>query len=153
MRLAAYQPEIAGNMGALLRLAACFGLAVDVVEPCGFVFSDAKMRRAGMDYAERVTVTRHADWLALRAAAPGRIVLLTTKGDVRLPDFAFAPDDTLLMGSESAGVPADVARACDARVRIPIAPGVRSLNIAVAAAVAIGEALGQLDAWPKGAAA
>lgn len=149
MRLAAYQPEIAGNMGALLRLAACFALPMDIVEPCGFVFSDVRMRRAGMDYAQNVAIARYADWHAMRAAAPARIVLLTTKGTIRLPDFAFARDDTLLLGSESAGVPADVAGACDARIRIPIAAAVRSLNVAVAAAIAVGEAVRQTGTWPQ----
>ena len=150
MRLAAYQPEIAGNMGALLRLAACFAVPVDVVGPCGFVWSDARMRRAGMDYAQGVTVAHHNDWMALRAiSASSRIVLLTTKGDVRLPDFAFRPNDTLLMGSESAGVPDAVARESDARVRIPIASGLRSLNIAVAAGIALAEALRQTGGLPE----
>ena len=149
VRIAAYQPEIAGNMGALLRLAACFGIDVDVVEPCGFVWSDARMRRAGMDYAERVAVTHHASFEGLRAGTGGRIVLLTTRGDVRLYDFVFAPGDTLLMGCESAGVPAEVAARCDARVRIPLDPLVRSLNIAVAAGIALGEALRQTEGLPE----
>ncbi len=149
MRLATYQPEIAGNMGALLRLAACFAVPVDVVEPCGFVWSDARMRRAGMDYAARVAVVRHASFDALCDARPGRIVLLTTKGDVRLHDFAFAPSDTLLLGSESAGVPEAIAAACDARVRIPLDPAVRSLNIAVAAGIALAEALRQTGGLPE----
>ncbi len=143
MRLACYQPEIAGNMGALLRLAACFEIGIDIVEPCGFVFSDAKMRRAGMDYAAHVAVTRHADWSAFRTATTRRIVLLTTKASDDLYDFAFDDADTLLLGSESAGVPDTVASACEARLRIPIAPVVRSLNIAVAAGIALGEALRQ----------
>ena len=150
MRIACYQPEIAGNMGAILRLAACFEVDVDIVEPCGFVWSDARMRRAGMDYAAQVAVRHHADWNAFRAALPSsRVVLLTTKGDVRLPDFAFRPDDILLMGRESAGVPGDVAAACDARVRIPLAPAVRSLNIAVATGIALAEALRQTGGLPK----
>lgn len=136
-------------MGALLRLAACFDLPVDIVEPCGFVFSDARMRRAGMDYAQSVAIARHADWTALRASVVTRIVLLTTKATVRLPDFAFAADDVLLMGSESAGVPPEVAAACDAAVRIPIARTVRSLNIAVAAGIALGEALRQTGRLPE----
>ncbi len=148
MRIACYQPEIAGNMGAILRLAACFGVGVDIVEPCGFVFSDAKMRRAGMDYAQHVALVRHADWMSFRDTAPGRIILLTTKATVRLPDFAFSPDDVLLMGSESAGVPAEVAQGCDAAVRIPIATAVRSLNIAVAAGIALAEALRQNQMFP-----
>lgn len=148
MRLACYQPEIAGNMGAVLRLAACFGMPVDVIEPCGFVWSDAKMRRAGMDYAARVAVTHHIDWDAFAGARPGRTILLTTRGKHRLPDFAFAPDDTLLMGSESAGVPLDIARTCDAAVRIPIAGDVRSLNLAVATGLALYEAQRQLGMLP-----
>lgn len=134
-------------MGALLRLGACFGVAVDVVEPCGFIWSDARMRRAGMDYVDAVTVVRHADWAALRRAAR-RIVLLSTKGTLRLPDFAFQADDTLLLGSESAGVPAAVAEACDAVVRIPMQRALRSLNIAVAAGIALSEALRQTDGYP-----
>ena len=149
MRIACYQPEIAGNMGAVLRLAACFGIDVDVVEPCGFVFSDARMRRAGMDYAQHVALVRHAGWDEFAAAAPARIVLLTTKATVRLPDFVFHASDTLLMGSESAGVPPDVAAACHAAVRIPIAAPVRSLNIAVAAGIALSEALRQTGGLPE----
>ena len=149
MRFACYQPEIAGNMGAILRLAACFAVPVDVIEPCGFVFSDARMRRAGMDYAQHVPIVRHVDWAAFRAAYAGRIVLLTTKATTRLPDFAFRGDDILLMGSESAGVPADVASACEAAVRIPIAAPVRSLNIAVATGIALAEALRQTGGLPE----
>ncbi|MFM9976880.1 MAG: tRNA (cytidine(34)-2'-O)-methyltransferase [Sphingomonadaceae bacterium] len=143
MRIALYQPEIAGNVGAVLRLAACFGVAVDIIEPTGFAFSDARMRRAGMDYLDHVDIARHQGWHEFRAAAGGRIILLTTRGTERLHDVAFAPDDTLLMGSESAGVPPDVAHACAARVRIPIMPSVRSLNLAVATGIAISEALRQ----------
>ena len=134
-------------MGALLRLAACFGVALDVVEPCGFVWSDARMRRAGMDYAQSVTVERHHDWHALRARET-RIVLLSTKGVTRLPDFGFAAEDTLLLGSESAGVPVGVAEACEAVVRIPMRPELRSLNIAVAAGIALSEALRQTGGYP-----
>jgi tRNA (cytidine/uridine-2'-O-)-methyltransferase len=148
MRLACYQPEIAGNMGAILRLAACFGVAVDVIEPTGFVFTDARLRRAGMDYALRVPVARHPDWHNFRAKA-GRVVLLTTKATTRLHDFAFAADDTLLMGQESAGVPVEVAATCDVAVRIPISGDVRSLNLAVAAAIALTEALRQTGGLPQ----
>jgi tRNA (cytidine/uridine-2'-O-)-methyltransferase len=149
MRLACYQPEIAGNMGALLRLAACYGVPVDVIEPCGFVWSDAKMRRAGMDYAAQVPVERHIDWTAFQTAAPARLVLLTTNADQRLHDFRFEASDTLLMGSESAGVPMDVAQSCDAAVRIPISHAVRSFNLAVAAAIALTEALRQTGGLPE----
>jgi tRNA (cytidine/uridine-2'-O-)-methyltransferase len=148
MRIACYRPEIAGNMGAVLRLAACFEVAVDVIEPCGFVWSDAKMRRAGMDYARRVDVKHHCDWTAFRAGV-GRAVLLTTRGDLRLPDFAFCHGDTLVMGSESSGVPIDVAQSCDARIRIPIGGEVRSLNLAVATAIALYEAQRQLGVLPE----
>lgn len=148
MRLACYQPEIAGNMGALLRIAACYGTAVDIIEPCGFVFSDAKLRRAGMDYASHVSVDRHVDWAAFQSSGPTRIVLLTTKAETRLHDFAFEATDTLLFGSESSGVPREVAQSCDAAVRIPISRDVRSLNLAVAAAIALTEALRQTGELP-----
>lgn len=148
MRLACYQPEIAGNMGALLRLAACLRVAVDVIEPCGFAWSEARMRRAGMDYANKVPVTRHADFAAFMALQSGRVVLLTTKGDLRLHDFAFDASDILLLGQESAGVPGDVADACHARLRIPIDPEARSLNLTVAASIALAEALRQAGGWP-----
>lgn len=149
MRIALYQPEIAGNVGAVLRLAACFGVPVDIVEPAGFTFSDARMRRAGMDYIDHVTVTRHADWDHFRAQVPGRLILLTTHGDTRLHDVRFEPDDVLLMGSESAGVPFDVAQSCATRVRIPIQREVRSLNLAVATGIAISEALRQIGGLPE----
>lgn len=148
MRLALYQPEIPGNVGAMLRLAACFGVAVDVIEPCGFVWSDARMRRAGMDYIDHVSITRHADWDGFRAEA-GRIVLLTTKAEVSLTRFDFEAEDTLLMGQESAGVPASVREACHATVRIPLSPAVRSLNVSMAAGMALFEALRQTGSLPE----
>lgn len=149
MRVACYQPEIAGNMGAVMRLAACFGVGVDVIEPTGFVFNDARMRRAGMDYIDHVEVIRHADWSAFGAAAQGRIVLLSTKASDGLYDFRFDAGDTLLMGSESAGVPAEVAAACDAAVRIPLCRAVRSFNLGVAAGIALAEALRQTGGLPE----
>jgi tRNA (cytidine/uridine-2'-O-)-methyltransferase len=149
MRLALFQPDIAPNAGTLLRLCACLGVAADIVEPCGFVWSDAKLRRAGMDYLDRVAVQRHVSWDAYRAGrGPGRLVLLTTHGDTALPDFRFRGDDTLMVGRESAGVPDEVHAAADARVVIPMAPGARSLNVALAAAMALGEALRQTGQWP-----
>lgn len=149
LRLALYEPDIAANTGTILRLAACFSVGVDVIEPCGFVWSEPKLRRAGMDYLDRVDLARHASWARFREApAPGRLVLLSTKASIRLPDFRFAPGDTLLLGRESAGVPDDVRDAADAAVRIPMSPGERSLNVALAAALVLGEALRQLDAWP-----
>lgn len=149
MRIALYRPEIAGNVGAILRLAACLRVSVDIIEPTGFLWNDARLRRAGMDYIDRVKFVRHAGWEAFRSASGGRLLLLTTRGDVSPYDFAFERHDVLLFGSESAGVPGEVAIACTARLRIPIAPDVRSLNLAVACGIATAEALrrtGQLPA-------
>jgi tRNA (cytidine/uridine-2'-O-)-methyltransferase len=148
MRIALHQPEIAGNVGAVLRLGACLGLPVDVIEPCGFPFSDRALARSGMDYVEHVQVTRHADWDAFRAAQGGRPILLTTAGDVRLHDVAFRADDILLFGSESSGAPAYVHDAVSLRVRIPIAADARSLNLATACAITAAEALRQTGGWP-----
>jgi tRNA (cytidine/uridine-2'-O-)-methyltransferase len=152
MRLALYQPDIAQNTGAILRLAACMGVGVDVIEPCGFVWSDARLRRAGMDYLERAALRRHASWQAYRGARSGRLMLLTTRGDTPLPRAAFRADDTLLLGRESAGVDDAVHAAADRRIVIPMAPGLRSLNVALAAALALGEALRQTGQWPGEAA-
>jgi tRNA (cytidine/uridine-2'-O-)-methyltransferase len=149
MRIALYQPEIAGNVGAALRLAACFGVPVDIIEPTGFTFSDARMRRAGMDYIDHVALTRHENWESFHRQSRCRVILLTTHGDTRLHDVAFRCDDTLLMGSESAGVPDTVAATCFARVRIPISRRVRSLNLAVATGIAISEALRQTGELPE----
>lgn len=151
MRLCLYQPDIAGNVGTILRLAACLGVGVDIVEPCGFAFGDRALKRAGMDYAGSVDIRRHADWAAFRAAAPGRLVLLTTAGGTRLDRAGFADDDILLMGSEGAGVPPAVHDAASLRVRIPMREGYRSLNVAVAAGIALGEALRQTGGWPMDA--
>lgn len=148
MRIALHQPDIAGNVGTILRLGACMGVAVDIVEPCGFPLGDRALRRAAMDYAGAAAVVRHVDFARFRATVPGRLVLLTTGGATRLPDFAFHADDTLLLGSEGAGVPASVHDAADARVLIPMRAGFRSLNIAVAAAIALGEALRQTGGYP-----
>src|SRR5688572_15337770 len=126
MRLALHQPDQAGNVGAILRLAACLDVPVDIVEPCGFAFSDRALKRAGMDYAEMAQVVRHPSWDAFRVAAPGRLVLLTTAGDVALPEARFEAGDVLLLGSESGGVPAEVHEAAALRVRIPQAAGTRS---------------------------
>ncbi len=149
MRIALYQPEIAGNTGAVLRIAACFGVAVDIIEPMGFAFSDARMKRAGMDYAARVRVARHADWSAFRAAASGRLMLMTARGKHRLTETAFEPTDILVMGSESSGVPDDIAGECDGSVRIPIAKDARSLNLSVAAGIALFEALRRTGGLPQ----
>jgi tRNA (cytidine/uridine-2'-O-)-methyltransferase len=155
VRLVLYQPDIPQNAGNMLRTAACFEVPVDVVEPCGFVFSDRRLRRAGMDYLKRVRVERYSSWpsfLGRRLAAGAereRLVLLTAAGDVPYHEFRYRAGDLLLVGRESEGVPAAVAAEADARVRIPMAPHARSLNVAVAAAIVLGEALRQLAAFPR----
>jgi tRNA (cytidine/uridine-2'-O-)-methyltransferase len=149
MRIALYEPEIAGNVGAVLRLGACLGVAVDLIEPLGFAWDDRRVRRTAMDYIDHVEIVRHADFAAFRAAlGQSRLVLFTTKAEPSLYDFAFRPGDTLLFGKESAGVPAAVADLCDAKVRIPIRAEVRSMNLASAAALALGEGLRQVGAMP-----
>ena len=149
MRLALFQPDQAGNVGAAMRLAACLGVPLDVIEPCGFPWGEKAIRRAGMDYGEIANVTRHGDWDAFVGALPGRLVLLTTSGGAALPDAKFHVEDTLLMGSESAGAPPFVHERADLRVRIPLAAGARSLNLAVAAGIALAEALRQTGGWPE----
>ena len=149
MRISLYQPDIAGNVGTILRLAACLGVPVDIIEPCGFAFSDRSLRRSGMDYAAVAEVIRHPDWTAFDAARRGRLVLLTTAADLTLINTCFDPGDILLLGSEGAGVPPDIHAAADLRVRIPMRPGFRSLNVAVSAGIAIAEALRQTGGWPE----
>jgi tRNA (cytidine/uridine-2'-O-)-methyltransferase len=151
VRLALYEPDIPQNTGAVLRLAACFGLAVDIIEPCGFLIDDRRLRRAVLDYAARAAIGRHASWAAFQAGrpSPGRLVLMTTRGSVALHRFSFAADDTILLGRESAGVPASVHEAADARIVIPLRGGARSLNVALAAAIAVAEALRQTGGFPE----
>ena len=148
MRLALYQPDQAGNVGTILRTAACLGVPVDIVEPCGFPWSDRALKRAGMDYAEIATVSRHAGWDAFEAQLGGRLVLLTTQGDTGLDAARFEAGDVLMLGSESRGVPEAVHARAALRVGIPQAPGTRSLNIAVAGGIALAEALRQTGQWP-----
>jgi tRNA (cytidine/uridine-2'-O-)-methyltransferase len=148
VRIALYQPDQPGNVGAILRLGACLGVAVDIIEPCGFPFSDRALKRSGMDYAEQVEIGRHADWDAFAAALPGRLVLFTTRGGTRLPEARFEAGDTLLFGSESSGAPDFVHALADLEVRIPLKPALRSLNVAMAAGIGLAEALRQQDAWP-----
>ncbi len=148
MRIALFQPDIAGNVGTLLRLGACLGIGVDLIEPMGFPWSGRALARSGMDYAGLVEVRRHVDWNAFVATAAGRIVLATTTGAVPLPAARFEPDDILLLGSEGAGVPAHVHDRADLRVRVPMRAGLRSLNVAVAGAMLLGEALRQTEGWP-----
>jgi tRNA (cytidine/uridine-2'-O-)-methyltransferase len=144
MRIALFEPEIAGNVGAVLRLGACLGAAVDLIEPMGFAWDDRRVRRTAMDYIDHVGITRHAGFGAFRATiGAARLLLFTTKASRSAYDFAFAADDVLLFGKESAGVPAAVADACDARLRIPMRPQVRSMNLATSAALALGEGLRQ----------
>lgn len=152
MRIALYQPDIAGNVGTILRLAACWDIAVDIILPCGFPASDAQLRRAAMDYGGQADVTRHADFAAFaaaRLAGGARLVALTSAGDTRLPDARFAADDILLMGRESAGLPPELHESAAMRVRIPMAPGFRSLNLAVATGIALGEAMRQTGSFPQ----
>ncbi len=148
MRLVLFEPDIPQNTGALLRLGACLGLAVDIVEPCGFLLDDKRLRRAGMDYLDRVDMTRHSSWEAYQRVAAGRLVLLTTKGSTRYTDFAFRRGDNILLGRESAGVPEAVHGAADARLLIPMREGVRSINVALAAAMVLSEALRQTNLFP-----
>ena len=148
MRIALYQPEIAGNVGAVLRTAACLGVAVDLIEPMGFAWDDKRVARAGMDYIDHVAITRHADWTAFERQASGRLMLLTTKGALPFHDVAFAPDDVLLFGQEGAGVSDAVHARADARVVIPMRPPLRSLNLSVSVAIVVGEALRQTG-WPR----
>ena len=152
MRIALFNPEMAGNVGAVMRLGACFGVAVDLIEPMGFAWDDKRVRRTAMDYIDHVAVTRHASFEAFRATVgSARLILMTTKSDIGLYDFAFRPDDILLFGQESAGVPAAVAAAAQAAVKIPLRPIVRSFNLATSAAIALGEALRQTGALPPAA--
>jgi tRNA (cytidine/uridine-2'-O-)-methyltransferase len=160
VRLALYQPDIAQNTGTMLRLAACLGVTACIVEPAGFPVSDRHFRRAGMDYLDAVVIERHASWRRFEAWRAGRrerdgghrLVLLTTKGLLAYTAFAYAADDVILVGRESAGVPDEVHAAAEARLRIPMRPGMRSLNVAVAAGMVLGEALRQTDGFPRSAA-
>jgi tRNA (cytidine/uridine-2'-O-)-methyltransferase len=153
MRLALFEPDIPQNAGTLIRLAACLDIGVDIIEPCGFVFSDAGFRRAGMDYLDVAYVRRHASWNAFhddhKRGGLGRLVLLTTRALHSYIDFAFAGDDTIILGRESAGAPEQVHAAAEARLRIPLRPGLRSLNVAIAGAMVLGEALRQTRGFPS----
>ncbi len=152
MRLALYQPDIPQNAGTLLRLAACMGLPADIVEPAGFPVSDRAFRRAGLDYLEKVSVVRHASFAAFEArrrAEGGRLVLLTTRAETSYLDARFAPDDVLMVGRESAGAPPEVHDAAELRVAVPMLPELRSLNVAIAAAMVLSEALRQTGLFPS----
>lgn len=154
MRIALYQPDIAQNTGTILRLCACLGIEAHIIEPTGFPASDRAFRRAGMDYLDQVSLVRHVSFAAFdawRRAEPARVILLSTRAKISYLDHDFRRDDVLLLGRETAGVPDAVHAAADARIAIPMRPGLRSLNVAVAAALAAGEALRQttgFPAWP-----
>ena len=144
MRLALFQPDMPPNTGAMMRLCACFGVAMDIIEPCGFPLDDAKLKRAAMDYIDHLDLTRHRSWEDFaHKIGKQRLVLLTTKSDVAYTDFSFQGDDILMVGRESAGVPPYVHDRADARVLIPIKSPMRSLNVAVSAAIVLSEALRQ----------
>jgi len=147
LRIALYQPDIAGNTGTILRFAACLGLGVDIIEPAGFPLSDRALKRAGMDYLEMAALTRHVDWHAFedwRKARADRLVLLSTKATTAYTSFTFASSDILLFGRESAGVPDPVHQAADARLTIPMQGAARSINVALSVAMVAGEAIRQL---------
>lgn len=149
MRLVLYQPDIPQNTGTILRMAVCFGLGVDIIEPCGFLWDDKLLKRAGMDYLPKALLTKHLSWEDFLAnKAEGRLVLLTTKGSQPYTQFSFQPNDFLLFGRESCGVPAEVHQRADARLRIPMQPGERSLNLALSCAIATAEALRQTGQFP-----
>ena len=150
MRLALFEPDIPQNTGALLRLAACFGVAVDLIEPCGFLLDDRRLKRAALDYVADLVLCRHVSWPAFlaRRASQSRVILMTTAGTTPLHRFRFAADDTILFGRESAGVPEEVHHAVSARVVIPLRPGARSLNVALAGAIALAEGLRQTGLFP-----
>jgi len=156
MRLALYEPDIPQNLGAFIRLSACMAVPLDIIEPCGFPVDDKRIRRAAMDYYDLARLTRHTSWQAFRQALqdgrmPGRLVLLTTRATATFPDVEFRPDDILLLGRESAGVPDEVHdeidRMAGLRLRIPLQKGARSLNVALAASMVLSEALRQTSGY------
>lgn len=149
MRLALFEPDIPQNTGTLMRLCACLGVALDIIEPCGFLLTDKNLKRAGMDYIEQLKLTRHNSWEAFKTdTKEKRLVLLTTKTDASFLDFKFQPDDILIAGRESAGVPEDVHAYCAHRITVPMIGGVRSLNVAIASAMVLTEALRQTKQFP-----
>ncbi|MDA1097375.1 MAG: tRNA methyltransferase [Proteobacteria bacterium] len=147
MRLALYQPDIPQNTGTLIRLCACLGVPLDIIEPCGFTFTDKQLRRAAMDYAAAAALQRHHSWADFLPTATGRLILATTKSATPYATFAFRSNDVILLGQEQAGVPAAVHDRADARLRIPMQASARSLNIAIAGAMILGEALRQTDGF------
>lgn len=152
IEIALYQPDIPPNAATVMRMAACFGLRVRIIEPAGFTWSDSSLKRAGMDYLDHALVVRDPSWAAFQDATRGqRLILASTKAAIPYTDFSFRKGDILLMGRESSGVPADVHDAADTRLLIPMRPGLRSLNVALACAIITGEALRQTSGFPSGA--
>ncbi|MEE2998254.1 MAG: tRNA (cytidine(34)-2'-O)-methyltransferase [Pseudomonadota bacterium] len=152
MRIALFQPDIPQNAGAVFRLGTCLRIPIDIIEPCGFILDDRRLKRVAMDYGAGTDIERHASWEAWKTARnSSRIVLLTTQGTDLYTDFNFQDSDTLLLGRESAGVPEEVHAAADARLIVPMAPGARSLNVVTAAALVVGEALRQTEGFDKAA--
>ncbi|HPF46723.1 MAG: tRNA (cytidine(34)-2'-O)-methyltransferase [Alphaproteobacteria bacterium] len=150
MQIALYQPDIPPNTGTIIRMAACLDVMVNIIEPCGFPFGEKSFRRAGMDYIDQSKIIRHQSWDDfLEKTGKSRIILLTTKASIPYTDFTFLPDDILLLGRESAGVPDDVHARADHRLKIPMAKGTRSLNIALSAAMVLGESLRQTKEFPE----
>ena len=152
MRLALYQPDIPQNLGAAIRLAACLGVGLDVIEPCGFPLTQRSLRRTALDYAESASVAHHVSFDAFRAAperSSGRLVLVETDGAVSFQNFAFSTGDTLILGRESEGSPGELYAAAEASVRVPMVAGLRSLNVVAAGAIVLTEAMRQIGAWEK----
>jgi tRNA (cytidine/uridine-2'-O-)-methyltransferase len=149
MRLALFQPDIPQNAATLIRLGACLGVPIDIIEPCGFLFTESRFRRAGLDYLDHADMVRHPSWTDFRMRLAGRLILLTTKAATPYTDVTYAGDDTVLLGRESVGVPEEVHVAADLRVTIPMKPGLRSLNVALAGAMVMGEALRQIEGFPR----
>lgn len=152
MRICLFQPDIAGNVGTILRTCACLDVPVDIIEPCGFPFGERALQRAGMDYLEHVEFRRLQNWQEYqddRAKSGTRTILMSSKGATPLPDFSFRPDDSILFGCESAGVPDHVHASADARIAIPMKAGMRSLNVAIAVGMTLAEALRQTESYPK----
>lgn len=150
LKIALYQPDIPGNTGTILRFAACMGLSVEIIEPASFVMSDKNLKRAGMDYIAAATMTRHVNYAAFeewRKASGRRVILASTKGALPYTEFEFRPDDILMFGRESAGVPDHVHDNADARILIPMVEGQRSINVALSAAMIAGEAMRQTGAF------
>jgi tRNA (cytidine/uridine-2'-O-)-methyltransferase len=152
MRIALYEPDIPQNTGTILRLAACLGVEAHIVEPAGFPITDRAFRRAGMDYLDQVAIVRHASFPAFeewRQTAGARLLLFTTAASASYLDHTYRADDVLMFGRESAGAPEPVHRAADARLKVPMRPTLRSINVAMAAAMALGEAMRQTNGFPQ----